>query len=178
MINFFCLVYINQYFANKTRDLLQFFIAARNLSKKTLWLSPSTVSVGRRAEKRWKSVRRSVKLRHQREMFHLNVCHLSRCQAQDWIQGSRIRLKGLTQSWKTKWISCQICNSISSSSHLLCFSYAFPFTSPSPRYFFPVSSESSHHLSRLDVGIKSRNLTINGKLWKYNVGSKKKVKWI
>lgn len=47
-----------------------------------------------------KRVRRSVKLRHQREIFHLNVCHLSGCQAQNRIQEWRIRF---TQSWKHKW---------------------------------------------------------------------------
>lgn len=70
-----------------------------NPTTKKKWLS---LSVCRQTS--WKMlkkrVRRSVKLRHQREMFHLNVCHLSCCQG--WIQDWRIRLKGFTQSWKNK----------------------------------------------------------------------------
>lgn len=64
-----------------------------------LWLS---LSICRQTSRKMlrKRVRRSVKLRHQRGIFHLNVCHLSGCQAQNRIQEWRI---GFTQSWKHKW---------------------------------------------------------------------------
>lgn len=84
---FVCLAGINLYFSRITSLEMYCALLLELEINATKIYDSAFLSVGRQAEKMLKKrVGRSVKPRHQREMFHLHACHLSRCQAQDWIQ--------------------------------------------------------------------------------------------